>query len=402
MERFEYAILDKDGKIVTGVVEAKSRDGAAKSLLDQNLTPIRISQEKKFDLLAKFNKIGKVPLAELVLFTEELATLVNAGIPLTQSLNILGKQTTNTKLKATIEDLSKEINEGVALSAAMEKHPKAFNRLYVNMVKAGEIGGTLDKELMKLTEQLNKDHELRAKIKGAMTYPVVIVVGMVGAMIYMMLTIIPQLQDMFEELGGELPAATKVLIFLSDAITKYGIVTFFVIASIVYAFIYTKNHFVAFRRFLHRIILRIPVVGKLSAKINVTQFASTLGSLLSSGVNVTEALEIVGDSTSNLLFKEAIEDAARKVKNGINIGDALKTHTIFPVLVTQMIAVGEETGSLDTILAKISEFYGREVDNMTRNLSTLLEPMIMIIIGVCVGFMMVAIITPIYSMSNMY
>jgi type IV pilus assembly protein PilC len=402
MERFEYSIVDKEGKVVTGLVEAKTRDGAAKSLLDQNLTPVKISQKKEQGIFSKLNSVGKIPLTEMVLFTEELATLVNAGIPLTQSLNILEKQASNTKLKKTIENLSKEINEGISLSSAMEKNPQAFDKLYVNMVRSGEIGGTLDKELLTLAEQLNKDHELRAKVKGAMVYPAVIMVGMTAAMIYMILTIIPQLQDMFNDLGGELPVTTKSLIFISDMLTKYGLITLVVVLAIAYCFKYATNNIIGFKKFLHKILLKLPVVGKLTEKVNITQFSRTLGSLLSSGVNITEALEIVADSTGNMLFKEAIEDVAKKVKNGINVGDALKQHAIFPILVTQMISVGEETGQLDVILTKVSGFYEREVDNTTKNLSVLLEPMIMMLIGAMVGYLIIAIITPIYSMTNMF
>jgi type IV pilus assembly protein PilC len=263
------------------------------------------------------------------------------------------------------------------------------------------VAGTLDEALKNLAEQLAKDHELVAKIRGAMVYPLVIMVAMTAAMIYMLMTVVPQLATMFAELGGELPFTTKSLIFLSTILGKYGIFTFLILVGAAYGFHRAEKNYLPLRKAIHRSFFYIPVVKKLVVKVNVARFSRTLGSLLKSGVNLPEALGIVTESTDNLLFKDALKKTTEKVRNGATIAEVLRGYKIFPVLVPQMISVGEETGELDDLLTKIATFYDREVDNITRNLTTMLEPLIMLIIGAMVGYLIISIITPIYSMTNM-
>jgi type IV pilus assembly protein PilC len=401
MAIFSYVVRDKTNKINNGTVEGTTKDDVAQVLINQGLTPVSITEIKNDNILARLNKIGTIPLSEKVLFSQELATLVNAGVPISQSLEILEKQTSNKKFKEVVTQLAKDVDNGASLSSALEKNPKVFSPLFSNMVKSGEIGGTLDESLNRLAEQMNKDRELVAKIRGAMIYPIVIFIGMIGALIFMMVTIIPKLQGMFDELGGELPAATKSLIFMTKLFTNYGFFTLVAIVAFIVGFRLALVKIHKFRRIMHILQLKSPVIGKLTTKMNVARFSRTLSSLLSSGVGVVEALDIIADSTQNILFKESFERAAERVKNGSTIADTLKTNKIFPVLVPQMVAVGEETGSLDTILKKIADFYDSEIDNITRNLTTLLEPLIMIVIGLLVGYVIVAIITPIYSLTNM-
>jgi type IV pilus assembly protein PilC len=402
MQNFTYTVKDKQGKTNSGVITANDRDEAARTLLDQGLTPISIKKDERKGMLGFLKSFQKVPLKEKVMFAEELSTLVNAGVPIAQSLSILQKQTTNKTLSKTVEELEKDVEGGLSLSTSMEKHPNVFSSIFVNMVRAGEAGGTLDEALNQLAVQLAKDQELIAKVKGAMTYPVIIMVGMIGAVIYLMATIVPQLSGMFSELGGQLPASTKFLIAVSNAVTKYWFITFSVMAILVFGFHYIEKNFIPFRRFMHTIFTKMPVFKNLTIKMNVAHFARTLASLLNSGVSVVESLNIVADSTTNLVFKEAIQKAAEKVKNGVSIAEVIKTYKVFPPIVSQMISVGEETCSLDTILKKIADFYDREVENITQNLSTMLEPFMMILIGLMVGFVVVSIITPIYQMTNMY
>ncbi|MDD5693190.1 MAG: type II secretion system F family protein [Patescibacteria group bacterium] len=402
MATFEYTVHDKGGKITSGKIEGDTKENIAQILINQGTTPVVITKISKDSVFEKFKSFGLVPAGEKVLFAEELATLINAGVPIAQALSILGKQTSNKKLKRVIEALTKDVESGLSLSTAMEKHPEVFAPVFVNMTRAGEVGGTMDEALNKLAEQLAKDHELVAKIRGAMIYPAVILVAMTGAMIYMMLTIVPQLQKMFEDLGGKLPLTTRSLIWISAALTKYLVVTIIVIVFIVLAFRWAKKNIFAFNLLIHKFLLKIPVFGKLIKKVNIAHFARTLGSLLSSGVNVQDALNIVADSTTNLVFKEAIEKTAQKVQNGQTIAENIKNYSVFPALVSQMVAVGEETGSLDSILEKVANFYDREVDNITKNLTVLLEPMIMVFIGILVGYMIISIITPIYTMTNMF
>lgn len=401
MRTFAYTVRNKEQQILNGNIEGQDKDDVAKTLIDQGLTPITITETTKASLGSLMTRISTIPLAEKVLFSQELATLVNAGVPISQSLGILEKQTKNARFKKVLEDLSKDVDGGLTFSGALEKHPKVFSPIFISMVKSGEIGGTLDEALTRLAEQMNKDRELNAKIRGAMIYPTVIFIGMMGALIFMMVTIVPKLQSMFDELGGELPATTKSLIFLSKAFTTYGVFTAGLFVGIYFGFSFLVKKVTPFRRLMHKMLLKTPVVGNLSTKINVARITRTLGSLVASGVGVVEALDIVSASTENLLFREAIEKASEKVKNGSTISETLKNFKVFPILVPQMIAVGEETGSLDVILKKVADFYDADVTNITANLTTLLEPAIMIIIGVMVGYVIVSIITPIYTMTDM-
>jgi type IV pilus assembly protein PilC len=402
MATFEYTVHDSKGKITNGSIEGDTRDNVAQALMDQGLTPVAIRVTSKINFIEKIKGFGLIPSGEKVLFAEELATLINAGVPIAQALSILEKQTSNKKLKHTLNELTKDVEGGLSLSNGMERHPEVFNPVFVNMTRAGEVGGTMDEALNKLAEQLAKDHALVAKIRGAMIYPAVIMVAMTGAMIYMMLTIVPQLKKMFDDLGGTLPLTTQSLMWLSAAFSKYLVFTIIIIVVAIFAFRWSLKHVFKFRLFIHKFLLRVPVFGKLIKKVNIARFARTLGSLLSSGVNVQDALEIVANSTNNLVFKEAIEKTMQKVQNGATIAENLKNFPVFPVLVPQMIAVGEDTGSLDEILKKVANFYDREVDNMTNNLTVLLEPMIMVFIGIMVGYLIISIITPIYSMTNMF
>jgi len=401
MATFRYTAKDKDNKVSTGNIDGNSRDDAVLELQNKGLTPVTITNVTKRSLRDIVSGFSTISTAEKVLFSTELSTLVNAGVPISQSLTILEKQTKNARFKKVIGELAKDVDGGLTLSAALEKHPRVFSPLFTSMVKSGEIGGTLDESLNRLAEQMNKDRELNSKIRGAMIYPSVIFVAMVGALIYMLVTIIPKLQSMFDELGGKLPLSTQSLVFISKLFTNYGLLTLIVTVAVVFGYRYAEKNIIPFRRFVHMTILKIPVIGNLAIKINIARITRTLGSLISSGVSVDESLNIIGDSTQNLLFKEAILKSSEKVKNGSTIADTLKTYKIFPILVPQMIAVGEETGSLDTILGKIADFYDSEVDNITKNLTVLLEPMIMIIIGIMVGYVIIAIITPIYTMTDL-
>lgn len=401
MITFEYTAKDKEGKVSSGAIEAGSREDAIRTIQDRGLTPVTIDGKNKNSIFAYISRLSTIPLTEKVMFSQELATLVNAGVPISQSLGILEKQTKNKRFQSVINGLAKDVDGGLSLSGALGKNPGVFSPLFISMVKSGEIGGTLDESLNQLAEQMDKDRELTSKIKGAMIYPAVIFVGMVGALIFMMVTIIPKLSGMFDELGGKLPPTTQSLIFLSKAFTNYGIVTASIFAGIWFGFRWLLKNVQSFRRFMHVIMLKSPVIGNLSTKINVARITRTLGSLITSGVAVDEALDIVADSTQNLLFKEAVEKSSERVKNGSTIAETLKGFKVFPILVPQMISIGEETGSLDVILKKTADFYDSEVSNITKNLTTLLEPLIMILIGLMVGYVIVSIITPIYTMTDM-
>lgn len=402
MKKFSYTVKDKDGKIIKGQLEAESRDKVADSLTEKSLTPISIKEEKGFNFLEKLDEFSTIPSTEKVMFSKQLATLVSAGIPIAQSMHILEEQTENKRMKKAIGQIGQDIESGLSLSVAMEKQNKIFSPLYANMVKAGEIGGILDQSLEKMAEEIEKEHELVASIRGAMAYPSVIIIAMIGVVVYMLTTIIPQIGGVFTEMGGQLPTSTRMLMGLSNTLIHYGLFVLIGIIGTVYGIrtLIKKNYKVRYA--WHRGLCSIPVFGKLIKKINISRFTRTLGSLLNSGVTVIESLKISGDVLKNEVFKKEIRDAAEKVSNGSALAEPLKGSKVFPIIVPQMIAVGEETGTLDKILVKLTDFYQNEVDHTVKNLSSLIEPMMMIIIGFGVGFIVISVITPLYSMSNLF
>lgn len=402
MKSFTYLAKDADGKVTKGAIDAKSQDGAAEALEAQSLTPISVKEESAKSLFARLNSIGTIPSSEKVMFSRQLATLIGAGIPISQSMHILIAQTDNKTLKKAIQDVSADIEGGLSLSAALEKAKVVYSPLYVSMVKAGEVGGTLDQTLERISDEIEKDHELVAKIRGAMAYPTVIMLVMIVAVIAVMTLVIPQMAKVFAEMGGTLPPTTQFLINLSDFVKNYGVYLAIGIAIFIFGWRYMLKNNSKFRYIIHLGLLKMPMVGKkVINKLNVTRFAGTLSSLLSSGVTVLEALEVAGDSLTNEVYRKNIKTAAEKVKNGSGLSEALKASNIFPMIVIQMIAVGEETGTLDKILEKLSTFYQKEVSNTVSNLASILEPMIMVVVGLLVAFLVFAIMMPIYSMTDM-
>lgn len=400
--KFTYLAKNSEGVITKGLIDAPDQDSASDALGKKSLTPISIKKEEATGTIKRFSEFGTIPSSQKVMFSKQLATLIGAGIPISQSMHILEEQTDNKKLKAAISEIASDIEGGLSLSTAMERQKHIFSPLYASMIKAGEVGGILDQTLEKVADEIEKEHELVAKIRGAMAYPSVILLAMLGVVIYMITNIIPQIGKVFSEMGGQLPATTRFLMGTSKIVSSYGI---FIFAGLIAFFIFArrvikKNPEVRYH--WHQFLLKIPVIGKLIKKLNIARFTRTLGSLMTSGVTVLEAMEVSSDAIQNEVFKREIKEAAEKVKNGSELAEPLKTSKVFPIIVPSMIAVGEETGTMDTILKKLSDFYEKEVDNTVKNLSSLLEPMMMIIIGLGVGFIVISIITPIYQMSTLF
>ncbi|MBW6431627.1 type II secretion system F family protein [Patescibacteria group bacterium] len=401
MKKFSYIAKNDEGAIKKGVSEAESRDDLIEALKKQKMTAVTIKEVANNQLFSLKN-IGFVSSTEKVMFSKELATMVSAGIPILQAIHILQDQSNSTKLKSATVQIAQDIEGGLSLSSAMEKHPSIFSPLYINMVKAGEIGGMLDDTLEKMADEIEKEHELVASVRGAMTYPTVIMVVMVGVVFYLLTNVIPKISTVFTDLGGDLPAPTKMLLALSNAMQSYGLLIAIVIAGLVIGVrILLKKNLKA-RYSWHSFLLKLPVFGKLMKKINITRFTRTLGSLLSSGVAVLEAMEIASSVLRNEVFKKEIKEASKKVQNGSTLSEPLQNSKVFSIMVSQMIAVGEDTGTLDKILLKLTTFYQKEVDHTVNNLSSLLEPVMMIIIGAGAGFIVISIITPIYSMADLF
>jgi type IV pilus assembly protein PilC len=401
MKRFHYIAKDTGDKKQEGFLEADNKEAVLETLRKKSLTPISVKEERD-DVLSKLKDFSIVSSSEKVMFSKELATLISAGIPIAQSMHILEEQVESKTMKKTVTEIASDIEGGFSLSSAMEKHRRIFGPLYVSMLKAGEVSGTMDQTLEKMADEIEKDHELVAKIRGALAYPSVIMIAMVAIVIYMVTSIIPQIASVFTEMGGDLPWSTRFLMSLSEAFRSYGLVIIIGIVAFVVGFKRLLKANKKVRYIWHSILIKIPILGKTARKINVARFTRTLGSLLASGVTIIESLQITADTITNEVFKKEILDAAKKVEDGSSVAEPLKKSKIFPKMVPHMIAVGEETGSLDKTLLKVTEFYDKEIDNTLKNLSSILEPIIMIIIGLGTGFIVISVITPIYQMSTLF
>lgn len=400
--KYQYTAKVKEGEITKGVIEAKNKETAADNLSAKGLTPISVIEEEKSENFFKRlnDRTTFIPFKEKVLLTRQLSTLISAGIPLSQTMHILSQQIENKKLKKAIDEVSIDIEGGLLLSKALERQEKIFSPLVINMVRAGEVGGILDESLDRVSTEMEKEHQLVSEIKGAMIYPIAILVLTVGVLAFMIIYLIPQMTGIFASLGSGLPSNLKALLSLSTFLKNFGIFVLLGFVGAIFWFrkVLDKNKKV--RKVWHLILMKLPVLGKIIIKINISRFTRNLSSLLSSGVTVLEAMEVGADSLKNEVFKKEIYDAIEKVKNGTSISDSLKDSPYFPVVVTQTIAVGEETGSTDKILMKLTEYYENEVSTLTKGLSDLLLPFMMIIIGITVGLLFYSVIVPLSQISD--
>ena len=374
-----------------------AKDSATEALSAQGIKVIQIELSK-----GKAKHLGKVKLVDLVLFTRQLSTMVSAGVPLMRSLTTLQTQAENPTMKLVIADLVKEVESGAQLADALEKHPEVFTPIYINMVRAGEAAGIVDDILKRLATQVESSQTLRKKIKGAMTYPTVVFCIMIIAFFGIMIFIIPKIGEILKGIGGpdaELPALTAALLGISDFLIKFWPV---IIGAAVGAgfmlrkFLKTE----AGKRKRDEIILKLPIVGLLTTKSTVASFTRTFSALVGAGVSVVEALRITGRSLGNKLYEEDLEKAALQVINGKQMSEAIGESKLFPPIVSQMLAVGEETGQTDVVLVKVAEFYEEEVNTMVDSMSSLIEPLIMVVIGGGVAVIAAAVMGPIASISN--
>lgn len=404
MSIYSYTAKNKKGETQTGTLEAVSRKNLASLLREQGMILISAEaaeereRDSSFVLKKIFRSLGKISLTEKMMFTRHLSVMVKSGLPLNQSLQILAQQSKNPKFQNIISQVEQKIRQGQPLSDCLNKYPKIFNNIYVNMVRVGETSGNLDEVLDILSEQMEKDHRLISRIRGAMIYPAVIVVTMIVIGIIMMITIIPKITEIFTELDVDLPFTTQIIIGVSNFLRNHLILGLIVlIGSILFIRLAMKGK--AVKRIFHKIYLSLPIFGPLIRKINSARFARTISSLIESGVAVVKALQIVAGTLGNVHFKDSLSKVAEQVQRGEELSKALAGYkNIYPPMIIQMIKVGEETGKLTDILNTLANFYEQEIDNTTKNLSSVIEPIIMIIIGVAVGFFAVSIIQPMYSM----
>jgi type IV pilus assembly protein PilC len=394
MPTYAYTARSLGGELKTATIEAASRDDVVAQLRRQRLVVVKVDEEAK-----KPKPKGKITMRDIVVFTRQFSTMINAGLPLVQALDILGKQTENKALAEVTKAVVFDVESGATVSDAMRNHPKAFSDLYTNMVAAGEAGGILDTILMRLATFLEKNDALVRKVKGAMIYPAVIMGVAAIAIVVLLWKVIPVFEKMFASVNLELPLPTQIVVGMSRFVNAYWWAVFGGIAGAVFLikrYYATKDG----QLVIDRLLLRVPVLGDVLRKSSVSRFARTLGTLISSGVSILEGLEITARTAGNRVISDAILQSRASIAGGDTIAAPLQKSAVFPPMVISMIAVGEQTGGLDEMLTKIADFYDTEVDAAVSGLLALLEPIMIVVLGVGVGGMVVAMYLPIFDMIN--
>lgn len=399
MLTYDYTAKNlKSGEMVKAEVQAESVMAASKLLREQNLFPISITDQSKGGLAGQISILNKVGLRNLVVFTRQLATLVNAGLPIVQSLRNVQNQISNKRLKSIISDVIASVEGGSSLSEALKKHPEVFNDVYVYLVKSGETSGTLDQVLDRLADQQEKDAAILRKVRGAMVYPIIVLVVVVAVVIFLLVTLLPQVASLYHDLGKNLPLLTRILVGLSQFVTRFWyIVAILALGGGIFLYQFSKTP--RGQRMFDQLKLNAPVFGTLFEKVYMARFARTMSTLLSSGIPMLEGLDVTSKAVRNQLVQEAIQRASGLVKGGKNLSKALELEkATFLPLVPQMVAIGEASGATDEMLLKVAVFYEGDVDEAVKNLSTTIEPVMMVILGVIVGLVIAAVLLPIYGL----
>lgn len=400
MTKYKFKGIDQYKKITNSTIEASSESAAIETLNKQHIKTLTITKVSDVNIFKKFNK--KVKSKDLTIFTRQLSTMISAGVPLNRAFHTLEQQTKNHYFQSVIADLAKQIEGGTNIADALGKYPNVFDDVYVNMVKAGEAGGILDVILKRLATQLEKDQSIKKKVKSATTYPKVIFGITILAFIVVMNVIVPKIGGMLLELGGpdaQLPLLTRVMIGISDFSKKYAIFILIFMVIFIYVFRrYTKSPKGKLK--YHQFLLKIPIVNNLLIKVSIARFSRMFSSLMSSGVNVIDSIEITAASMGNKVLENELLDAAKEVKAGKQLSEPILASKHYPDIVGQMLAIGEETGDTDTILLKIAEFYEEEVDATIESLSSILEPLMIVILGGMVGLVAASVMGPMASLSS--
>ncbi|GAB2694282.1 type II secretion system F family protein [Thalassiella azotivora] len=394
---YEYAVRDRRGQTVTGKLEAANEAALVTRLKGMGYAPLSVKETGQ-GMNRELTLPGgnRVKLKDLAIMSRQFATMISSGLSLMRALTILAEQTESTGLAKVLGEVRQDVETGAALSVALAKHPNVFPPLMVNMCRAGEVGGFLDTVLLQLADNFEAEVKLRGKIKSAMTYPVVVLIMAVLAVGGMLIFIVPVFAKMFDDFGGELPAPTKVLVFLSEQMAWFAPTT--VVTLVVLAVVWSRiKNRQGVRNAVDPLKLKTPVFGELFRKVALSRFARNLGAMVRAGVPILQALDIVADTTGNEVLAKAVRDVQVSVRNGESLAGPLENHKVFPSMVVQMLAVGEDTGALDTMLMKLSDFYDDEVEATTESLTALMEPLMIAVLGGLVGGMIVALYMPIFK-----
>ena len=404
MSTFNYTARDHDNQIISGVVSATDRTTAMQTIRAQGLSPILIKAGEEASKLGRLGSIklgGKVKTKDLVVFTRQLATMINAGVPMARSLNTLQTQTENKAFKEKLGQIAKKVESGIGLGKALAEHPEVFSNIYINMVSAGEEGGILDEVLNRLALQVEKDAEIKHKVKSAMAYPVVVSVITLVAFFGLMTFVIPKLGAIIQNIGGELPTLTRVMLSISS----------FMRSPIFIALVFIGGPLAIFglRRYLrtdeglyrfHRILLKLPIVKVFITKVAIARFSRIFSSLMAAGVTVLVSIETTSSAIGNKVIERELLGASEKVRNGVPLSVSLAGSQVFPPIVSQMLAIGEETGQIDKILVKVAEYYETEVDTFVNALSSIIEPLMILVLGAIVGLVAASVFGPLTSLTE--
>lgn len=402
MAFFSYKARAGEGSLVKGLVEAPNQATAIRLLHEKQLFVISLVESKsRGHGSAVHLGFSRVPFGEIVNFTRQLATMVMAGLSLSEALTILRSQTSNQKFSDVLAEVEHAVVSGGNLADSLAKYPQYFSPIYVSLISAGEASGTLDEVLTRLSETLEAQREFRSKVTGAMIYPAIIVVGMVVVVMIMMTVVVPKLTDLYRDFGVSLPASTQLLMDLSSWFVRFWWLAIAVGTAGIVGFVRWRKTTVG-ELMIDSFLLRLPILGELQKKVILVEFTRTLSMLIGSGIRLLDALQVLKGAVGNVLFRNAIADVARKVERGFPLGETFAQYPVFPPIVAQMMKVGEETGKLDDTLLKLSGYFESESEHLVKGLTTAIEPIIMVILGVGVGFIVISVITPIYNLTSQF
>jgi len=399
MPIFEYKAKDNLGRVKYGMVDAYTEDLAKNTLVDQGLNVISLTERKQMSF--GLSILNRIKIKDVVIFSRQFSVMISASIPIVQALKILVDQTENISLKLIISEIADEVNGGSKLSDALGKRDKIFSQFYVSVVRAGETSGKLDEVLNYLADEMEKDYDMMHKIRGAMIYPAFVLIGLSVVGFIMMVWVVPKLTGMIAESGGELPLATRIVMSISGFMQAYWGLILFIIFSVIFGFRYYVKTDIG-RWQIDLLKLKAPIFGSLFQKIALVRFTRSMKTLISGGVAISGSLQIAADVSGNVIYKGLVEETKKAIEGGGSISTVFAQSDKIPKMVSQMMSIGEKTGKLSLILEKITDFYTREIENTVANLVTLMEPLIMVLMGIGVAIMVAAIITPMYNMANQF
>lgn len=399
MKKFSYEARDQaSNKLVKATLQADSEHAAAKLLIDQGFVPLFIKEQTgDGSFFARLN--GRITVKDRVVFTRQLATLVGAGLPLTESLRTAMEQTQNKQLQSITQEVMSSVEGGKTLADSLKKHPRVFNNVFTSLVAAGEVSGTLDESLQRVAAQQEKDEAIAGKIKGAMTYPIIVLVVIFGVLAFMLFTVVPQVEKLYEDLNKELPFITAVMVGAADFMARFWWIVIIVVIVAVY---FLRQYFKTEGGIKAKdsMILRIPVISRIFKKLYMARLTRTSQTLLSTGVSMIDTLKITADATNNVIIQQSIIRSIEKVKGGKALSTAFENEPVILPLVPQMIKIGEKSGRIDEMMGKVAQVYEDELDEEIKTLSTAIEPVLMVVLAVVAGGMVGAILLPIYSLVN--